>query len=625
MSAPDPEFTEVEQSASERAGTSAGKKKRVAKKKTTRTSSKSSTPTSAPESVHKRELVVPTLTELLAQPPDSLQMVELARAAWQLRLAQNFDELMCLAKLRTISHLDYQIETALRVLRVLKGRALLADEVGLGKTIEACMLIKECLLRRMAQRVLVLVPSALVGQWVEELRSKFQIHAYGPVERDAAKDASAGAWTQTGVHVVSIHQAKLERNAVDLKAVGWDLVVVDEAHHIKNRNTAGWRLINTLESRYLLLLTATPVETDLEELYNLVTLLKPGQLSTPAEFKRKFVVGGDPLAPKNRDALRALLGEVMIRNTRARAGLTIALPPRLAQTLVITPSAGEARVYAEVLRLVRQHASAPGNVRLVLRSWMEAAGASLFALAGLLMQDHLSRPITVQDAASELTPIVASALREPSRKVQQVVHLIQKTNDKVLIFARHRATLEALASAFKAAKISHVTFHGALSGREKDQAVADFAEHAQCMVASEVGGEGRNLQFANVLINVDLPWNPMKIEQRIGRLHRIGQTKEVRVYSLCAAQSAEEKILEVLDRRIHLFELVVGEMDMVLGRALGDLEFDDKIFDIYSQSPDDSQVVAQFEQLAEKLAQGRASYERIKKLDEALFAEDFEA
>lgn len=96
------------------------------------------------------------------------------------------------------------------------------------------------------------------------------------------------------------------------------------------------------------------------------------------------------------------------------------------------------------------------------------------------------------------------------------------------------------------------------------------------MLATDVGGEGRNLQFANVLVNYDLPWNPMKIEQRIGRLHRIGQTREVRVFSLCARGSAEERILDVLDRRIHLFELVIGEVDLILGRALDEKEFDER-------------------------------------------------
>ena len=132
------------------------------------------------------------------------------------------------------------------------------------------------------------------------------------------------------------------------------------------------------------------------------------------------------------------------------------------------------------------------------------------------------------------------------------------------------------------------------------------------MLATDVGGEGRNLQFANVLVNYDLPWNPMKIEQRIGRLHRIGQTREVRIFSLCARGSAEERILDVLDRRIHLFELVIGEVDFILGRALGEKEFDDRIFAIYEGARTDEELALRFEGLASELAGARGHYEKVK-------------
>jgi len=158
----------------------------------------------------------------------------------------------------------------------------------------------------------------------------------------------------------------------------------------------------------------------------------------------------------------------------------------------------------------------------------------------------------------------------------------------------------------------------------KDQAIEAFREHARVLLATEVGGEGRNLQFANVLINFDLPWNPMKIEQRIGRLHRIGQQLEVHLFSLCNAHSAEERILDVLDRRIHLFELVVGEVDLILGRALGEKEFDERVFDIYASTQDEPALQKEFEALAEELSRARRGYEQVKALDEQLFAEDFE-
>jgi SNF2 family DNA or RNA helicase len=574
-------------------------------------------------------------------PPASLLDVELCVAAWRLRLTEQFDELLCLSHLRGVERLDYQVETVLKVLRLLRGRALLADEVGLGKTIEASMLVKEMLLRGMANRVLILVPSALVGQWTEELREKFQIAARSTDQPTFRGKSGALPWHTPGVLVASLHMAKLERHAASVASVPWDLVVVDEAHHVKNRSTAGWRLVNQLKSRFLLLLTATPVETDLEELYNLITLLQPGQLSTPAEFKKRFVSTGDPLSPKNREGLRALLSEVMIRNTRARAGLSVALPPRFARTIVVEPTDAERALYEAIIAEVRRVQAAPAAARGGLRFLMEAAGSSaqaaLHALQrasrshtadegdpGISDDDHVSDGGLAVAGKPMLLRLARAAAAAPARKTERLLDVLARTPGKVVVFSRFKATLAAVAQGLETRGVSFVSFHGGMSGPEKDRAVEMFRDQARVLLATEVGGEGRNLQFASVLVNYDLPWNPMKIEQRIGRLHRIGQQHEVQIVSLCNAHSAEERILDVLDRRIHLFELVVGEVDLILGRALAEKEFDEQVFDIYASTRDEAAVHQKFEALADELARARRSYERIKELDDKLFAEDFE-
>jgi superfamily II DNA/RNA helicase len=125
------------------------------------------------------------------------------------------------------------------------------------------------------------------------------------------------------------------------------------------------------------------------------------------------------------------------------------------------------------------------------------------------------------------------------------------------------------------------------------------------------------------MLNYDLPWNPMEIEQRIGRLHRIGQEKEVQVYNFCAAGSIEDHILEVLDKKINMFELVVGEIDMILGRLEGEEEFSDLVYDLWVRHPEESARREAFEALAQRLRQARVAYERSKELDEKLFQEDF--
>ncbi|HTP30472.1 MAG TPA: SNF2-related protein, partial [Anaeromyxobacteraceae bacterium] len=548
-----------------------------------------------------------------------LEDVGLALDAWRLRLTDQFDELLCLARLKDVRRLDYQVETVHRVLRTFRGRALLADEVGLGKTIEAGMLISEYLLRGMARTVLVVCPAALVGQWCQELAEKFSVEAHS-TEEPHFRTTPEAAWSggsEPRVVVASLQMIRTARHAELVRAQRWDLLVIDEAHHVKNRTTAGFKLLDSLKSRFLLLLTATPVENDLEELYNLVTLLKPGQLATPAAFKRQFVEKGDPFSPRNRERLRELLGEVMVRNTRALAGRGIELPPRFAQTVVVEPSPEEQALYKAVVDLVRS----VKNSRLALRTLLEEAGSSAEAVL-----DTLARLDSGLGAAplARVAEVARSATQIQARKLAKLLEIIRalgsfSPDSKAVVFTRFRATLDALSAALDAADVPHSSFTGGMSGPAKNRAVEQLRDEVPVMLATDVGGEGRNLQFANVLVNYDLPWNPMKIEQRIGRLHRIGQTREVRVFSLCARGSAEERILDVLDRRIHLFELVIGEVDLILGRALEEKEFDERIFEIYEHSKTEEEVMARFEGLADELAAARGHYEKVRELDEALF------
>jgi superfamily II DNA/RNA helicase len=144
------------------------------------------------------------------------------------------------------------------------------------------------------------------------------------------------------------------------------------------------------------------------------------------------------------------------------------------------------------------------------------------------------------------------------------------------------------------------------------------------MLCTESGGEGRNLQFADTLINYDLPWNPMKIEQRVGRLHRFGQTREVFVFNLCTSGSLEARILSVLNEKIRMFELVVGEVGSILGNLEDGDQFESLVFDLWLHSRDDAELEKSFETLGETLLDAQEQYVKSKELDEALFGEDFQ-
>jgi SNF2 family DNA or RNA helicase len=258
----------------------------------------------------------------------------------RLGLLRGFDELLCLEGLRGVEQLPHQIETVRRVLRHFRGGVLLADEVGLGKTIEASLLLREYLLRGMVKRVLILVPPALVSQWHEELSTKFGLDFVTAESGQSIKDVF---WRETDRVLASLSLAKSVRHFEAVSASSWDLVIVDEAHHCRNRSTRNWQLVNALKRRRMFLLTATPVQNDLLELYNLLTLLEPGHLKTETDFKRTYVRRGNPRDPRNRERLRGLLGEVMIRNTRSL--VTINLPSRYAQTFVVHPDPHEATLY----------------------------------------------------------------------------------------------------------------------------------------------------------------------------------------------------------------------------------------------------------------------------------------
>ena len=145
------------------------------------------------------------------------------------------------------------------------------------------------------------------------------------------------------------------------------------------------------------------------------------------------------------------------------------------------------------------------------------------------------------------------------------------------------------------------------------------------LLASETGGEGRNIQFANAIVNYDLPWNPMKIEQRIGRIHRIGQTQDVFIFNFCLKDSIEEYILQILHDKINMFELVVGEVETILGNADSEVDFSEIVMDIWLKHQVKPELDRAFEQLADELVQSKDRYREIQALDEQIFGEDFEA
>lgn len=565
---------------------------------------------------HALSETLPVLYDLPAAPLDRLG---LSLRAHQLAAAGQFSELWCLSTLSGVDFHAYQVETVRRVLRSFRGRALLADEVGLGKTVEAMMVLREYQMRGLVRRALVLTPPALVTHWKNELATKASVQAR--TTTGSAFKSDAEFWQRAGVVVASLATARSARHHETVVGEYWDLVIIDEAHHVKNRRTLGYKLVNRLKSRFLLLLTATPVETDLEEIYNLVTLLKPGVFATPADFRQRYVDRSDPTSPKNRERLRGLLSEVMVRNTRADSGLK--LPPRFVTTLVVEPGADERSLYERVLRFTRNHGQ--GATRHASATLLLEAGSAPAALRA-----SLERYVATEKHGPTFTRDAGELLREAraigvARKDAAVRELIEARDQQTLVFTRYRASAESIAGFLEAGGLEVVRFHGGLDAEQKRTALERFRAGARCLVSTDVGGEGQNLQFCQLLINYDLPWNPMLIEQRIGRLHRMGQTEPVNVFNLCAQDTVEQRLLEVLDARLHLFELVVGEMDMVLGNVENEHDLEDRIFELYRSTDEPEMITRGFDKIAEELLQARRHYEKARALDEALFRRDYQA
>lgn len=546
---------------------------------------------------------------------DGFDFYEARLALHHLSLLGGYDELLCLENL-PIDRYWYQIETVKKVLKYFRGRVLLADEVGLGKTIEAGMLMKEYMLRGLIHRTLILTPPSLVSQWREELLTKFSISSVTTDDADFRRHPEL--WKNNNCIVASINLAKSPVNYDTVTQLEWDLVVVDEAHHLKNRSTLNWKLVNNLKKHFIFLLTATPVQNNLVELYNLLTLLMPGVLKTEAQFKKEYVAQGNPRMPKNQEKLRTLLREVMIRNTRSV--VDVKLPKRFASTVIVHPSVAEDRLYEGISLFVRNHYKEKrGLDRLLLNSLLMKAGSSPQATAESLQE--LSERYHL-DGINDLVAL-AQDIRS-SEKANRLVELLSKSHGKVMVFASYLKTFSYLVQQLREAGLRFVEFCGGMANSEKDESIRAFSEEVDVLLSTETGGEGRNLQFCQTIVNYDLPWNPMRIEQRVGRIHRIGQTKDVFVFNFCIKGSIEEHILHLLHNKINMFELVVGEIGSLLGNLETDEEFSDIVIDLWIKSTSREDVEKNFDSFADKLLDAKGVYENGKRLDEVLFSEDFE-
>ncbi|HJS44456.1 MAG TPA: DEAD/DEAH box helicase [Gemmatimonadales bacterium] len=560
---------------------------------------------------------------------------ELRREAEHVALVPGFDRLITLGG-HAIKELPHQIDVVQRVLRQMGGRAILADEVGLGKTIEASIIYKELAVRGLARRTLILTPASLVGQWQGELEEKFFQRFETPMD--------PADWQRITKAIVSHDRARARRHAEEILRHHWDLVIVDEAHKIKSHRGATYKFIEKIERDFILLLTATPLQNDLRELYNLITLLRPGQLGTWEEFRAAHLVGGDHRQPKDPEALRALTHAVMIRTRRASVVDDLDLPPRRPRHPEVKLTKAEADLYERTTQFLRrlyregfvQHEeeesepeagsrrrTGKGMVQLAMIHLRQRLCSSSKALAESL--EHLAEGDRIKPEYRAIARQLAARARKVTThaKLNVLTKILKETPDRVVVFSDHRPTIELIEQRVKSLRRTPIVYWGALTTPERDKRIRAFHDDERSvLIATRAGSEGRNLQICNVLVNYDLPWNPMVVEQRIGRVHRIGQKREVHIVNLAAAGTIESYILHLLDKKIKLFELVVGELDLILGEFGGAQKFEVRLADEWLKAENDEDFARRVETLGLDIERSSAAGREQEQLNSIIAPDD---
>ena len=576
----------------------------------------------------------------------------------------------------------HQIEAGLFALKspISKG-VMLADEVGLGKTIEAGLVLCQFWAER-KRRLLVICPASIRKQWQQELAQKFNLPSAVLDSREAdllRKRGHAQPFLQDKVVVVSYHYANRLKDQIE--GVPWDLVVMDEAHHLRNARTqASQNLRVALRPAKKLLLTATPLQNNLGELYTLSSFIDERTFGDRESFQLQFSTKEHDLTQ-----LRQRLAPIVKRTLRKDVLEYIRYTQRHPITVTFDPDAPENTLYQEVSEFLQRDDtySLPPRQRhlmvLLLRKILASSSTALAATLDrmqkrLIALDNGNKPEEMdallddeavdeeetEEFGEEEEPTPPTALDKVRLKLEieelgQFVELARsikvdsKTKAllrglsqgfermqelggprKALVFTESKRTQQYLRqfleangyegqivlfngtnsepeskSIYEAWKEANEPVGRATGNRNIDQRtslIEYFRDKATIMLATEAAGEGVNLQFCSLVINYDLPWNPQRIEQRIGRCHRYGQKHDVVVVNfLNMKNEADKRVLELLSDKFHLFKGVFGSSDEVLGTLESGVDFERKILAIYQTCRTSQAIDRSFDELQKEM------------------------
>lgn len=546
----------------------------------------------------------------------------------------------------------HQVEAAVFAVRSpLSKGVILADEVGLGKTIEAGIILCQFWAEQ-KRHLLIICPASLREQWKSELEDKFNLPA---IIVDSSNYYNGILNLADKIIITSYNFAvKIEQ---DLQSVPWHLVVMDEAHKLRNvyrtTNKAGKILKNALNGRRKLLLTATPLQNSLMELYGLSSLIDEGIFGDDQSFRAQYATA----TKAGKDSLKERLSCFCKRTLRSQVTEYVSYTKRIPITFPFTPSDTEHALYSGVAHFLQKESkyALPPKQRqltsLILYKLLASSSSAILGTfetmlnrleklkSGIIDDDNtddfaedveedyeLEDFDTDEEDSSE--KIDKAELEKEIVEVKKYIELAKqisvdnKTQElmkglaigfdnmkkmgaakKALIFTESRRTqkylFDYLSAHGYAGKI--VLFHGGNKAHRKEL-IETFKNDAEIMIATEAGAEGLNMQFCSLLINYDLPWNPQRVEQRIGRCHRYGQKHDVVVINFVNKKNvADQRVFDLLNEKFQLFEGVFGASDEVLGSIEDGVDFEKKILNIYRTCRSTEEIEAAFKALRKEM------------------------
>ncbi len=619
---------------------------------------------------------------LLGSRFDTASRFDLLESAVRLDLAYRFDRFLSLAGSR-IDVTPHQVDAAHEILTSHDHRYLLADEVGLGKTIEAAIVIEELIARGRAERVLIVTPASLKMQWREEMKDKFDQdyviydgNSVAGIEQAVSGD---NVWEEHDRIITSIDFAKQEKVLEPLREAEWDIAVFDEAHHLTcRRNSDGTR---DPTKRYhvgeavspntdaLLFLTGTPHKGKPDQFYFMVDLLAPYRFEDEHD-----------ISPQKLD-------DLMIRRLKTNPNMvhsdgTPMFPEKEIDTLSVEFTEEEERLYQSITDYLRdyyrlgeeQESQAAGfsmviyqkrlvsSIRAIQKSLEKRAQTlrngeegQLSPVVRSLLDQYRERPDTLteeqrqrverelqeaswtqdpEDRKKELKVVEelidrarAIDVDSKSEKLRESIEslLAEDPDEKVLVFTEYTDTLEYLRDEVLA-EHDVAQIHGGLAQKSRREQVEKFRNEANVMLATDAAREGINLQFAHIMVNYDLPWNPIRIDQRMGRLHRYGQNQKVSIYNLFIKDTRESEILEQLVTKVDRIEEDLGVSSDVLGMVLDDSDFDleERIMNAVASNEPGATVVEDIDQIIEERKEAVRKIQENFLIDDQFDASDLE-